>query len=129
MEKKVKSDATAEEKKAPAARKPLGRKAKAPAKLKEVKAKPFDFVGRVESIAAKSGSSGETFEFGLRGRRGVRQTLKLETSDSFSLSIMAPIVTAAHATGAKIGVKVKEPGTAVPQVVAVESRPHLKRDS
>jgi hypothetical protein len=89
----------------------------------------FDFIGKVESIAVSGAAGSETFAFGLRGRRGARQTFRLETAEKFALNVMAPLVTAAHATGAKIGVRVREHGTNMPVVLEVESRPHLgKRD-
>jgi hypothetical protein len=85
----------------------------------------FDFVGRVESLAVRGGASLETFEFGLRGRHGLRQTFRLNTSDSFSLNIIAPIVTAAHANEAKIGVRAVADEGGVHYVTEVASRPKL----
>jgi hypothetical protein len=67
----------------------------------------------------------ETFEFGLRGRHGLRQTFRLNTSDSFSLNIIAPIVTAAHANEAKIGVRAVADEGGVHYVTEVASRPKL----
>ena len=107
--------------------------AKAKAKTKTaIKAKPaktsasgFDFVGRVESLIVKCGSGAEIFEFELRGRNGERHVLRLRTSDSFSLNIMAPIVTAAHATDAKIGVRTAADASGFHYVTEVESRPKL----
>jgi hypothetical protein len=127
VKKKPTTDAAAADAPPAQKQKPAPRKGKVSRKAKDAEVSSFDFIGRVDSIVAKTGSNGGTFEFGLRGRQGLRQTLKLDTSDGFALSIMAPIVTAAHATGAKIGVRILEQGTAVPLVIAVESRPHLKR--
>lgn len=100
-------------------------RAKANVKTKEAPAKLFDFIGKVESIVVKSEAGAETFEFGLRGRHGLRQTLALGTSDAFALNIMAPIVTAAHASDTKIGVRVAPREGGIPQVVEVASRPKL----
>jgi hypothetical protein len=108
---------------------PARRKAAAKAKAKAADGKVFDFIGKVESIVVKTGSGGETFQFGLRGRHGLRQTLALGTSDSFALSIMAPIVTAAHATETKIGVRVAPGQGSIPQVIEVASRPKLAKGS
>lgn len=134
MNKKKKTDeAAAETPSAKTARKPSGREGKVTAKAK-TRAKGstgsgFDFIGKVESIVVKTGAGGESFEFGLRGRHGLRQTLALGTSDSFALNIMAPIVTAAHATESKIGVRVAPGHGSIPQVIEVASRPRLGKDS
>ena len=82
-------------------------------------------MGKVESIVVKSGGEAGSFEFGLRGRHGARQTFRLRTSDSFSLAIIAPIVTAAHANEAKIGVRVAQAEDSGIYVVEVASRPKL----
>lgn len=87
----------------------------------------FDFVGKVESIFVRGGGEAGAFEFGLRGRHGARQTFRLRASDNFALSVMAPIVTAAHATEAKIGVRTAPAEAGEPYVVEVTSRPKLRK--
>lgn len=132
MKKKIKSEtpssvASAGAGKAKAKTPKTAKKGGSPKATKEgaQEAPRFDFIGKVESIAVSGAAGSETFVFGLRGRRGARQTFRLETAENFALSIMAPLVTAAHATGAKIGVRVREHGTIMPLVIEVESRPHL----
>jgi hypothetical protein len=107
------------------------REARSAIKAKASKTKPggFDFIGKVESLVVKGGSSDAVFEFGLRGRHGSRQTFRLKTSDSFSLNIVAPIVTAAHANDAKIGVRVLPEVSDVPYVMEVAIRPKLGKES
>jgi hypothetical protein len=85
----------------------------------------FDFIGKVESLVVKGGSNAGVFEFGLRGRHGSRQTFRLKTDDSFSLNIIAPVVTAAHAREAKIGVRVATDEGGIQYVTEVASRPKL----
>jgi hypothetical protein len=105
------------------ARKPAGAKAKP----KEAGANGFDFVGKVESIVVRGGGEAGAFEFGLRSRHGARQTFRLKASDSFALAVMVPIVTAAHTTEAKIGVRVATAEAGEPYVVEVASRPKLRK--
>lgn len=122
------AEANAAVKKAGAKRSPKG-DVKSSSKSKTKAAKPphdgFDFVGKVESLVVKGGSTGEVFEFGLRGRHGSRQVFRLRTSDSFSLTIIAPIVTAAHATESKIGVRALADEGGTHYVTEVASRPKL----
>ena len=89
---------------------PAKKPARAKAKTKPGESHGYDFVGKVESIVVKGGGEAGAFEFGLRGRHGARQTFRLSASDSFALAVMAPIVTAAHATEVKIGVRVAPAG-------------------
>ena len=89
----------------------------------------FDFIGKVESLVVKGTSRAEVFEFGLRGRHGSRQTFRLKTSDSFSLTVIAPIVMAAHASEAKIGVRAMADEGGIAYVTEVASRPKLGKAS
>lgn len=110
--------------------KPTGRKpARKTVRKKPAEVKHFDFVGKVESIVVKSGGDSDVFEFGLRGRHGSRQTFRLKTSESFVLNVMAPIVTSAHATEAKIGVRITPVEGGIPYVVEVASRPKLLKEA
>lgn len=95
------------------------------AKASKTRSDSFDFVGKVESLIVTGGSGAEAFEFGLRNRNGERQAFRLRTSDSFSMSIMAPIVIAAHAADAKIGVRAAADETGVRYVMEVARRPKL----
>jgi hypothetical protein len=87
----------------------------------------FDFVGKVESLVVKGASDAAVFEFGLRARHGLRKTFRLRTSDSFSLSTIAPVVTAAHAKEAKIGVRAVADEGGILYVTEVASRPKLRK--
>jgi hypothetical protein len=98
-------------------------------KAKPVPPNSFDFIGKVEGIVVKSGADAEVFEFNLRGRDGARQTFRLKASDSFALNIMASIVTAAHATEAKIGVRIAPQEGGIPYVIEVASRPRLGKET
>lgn len=89
--------------------------------------KGFDFIGKVESISVKAGPDGEVFEFGIRGRHGLRQRLQLQLSTHPARTIMASVVTAAHAAETKIGVRVASTEGGIPGIVEVVSRPKLGR--
>lgn len=94
------------------------------AKTKAAKTPEFDFVGKVESIRVQTASGQPPFTFGLKGRNGVRRSFQLTAADSFALNIMAAIVTAAHASDVKVGVRVG----AADEVVEVQSRPRLGKN-
>ncbi|WP_421693706.1 hypothetical protein [Aestuariivirga sp.] len=85
----------------------------------------FDFVGKVESLQVKTGSAPDGFEFGLRGRHGQRKSFRLDLSDPVALNAMTHILVAAHASEAKIGVKVDGSGEGIPQVKELAWRPKL----
>jgi hypothetical protein len=106
---------------------PARKPARAKAKTKPSDAHGYDFVGKVESIVVRGGGEASAFEFGLRGRHGARQTFRLRASDGFALTVMAPIVTAAHATESKIGVRVAPAETGELYVLEVASRPKLRK--
>jgi hypothetical protein len=131
MSNKIEEVTTAAEPSAKATKTRAAKKpARARAKTKKTKtsdAGGYDFVGKVESIVVRGGGDAGAFEFGLRGRHGARQAFKLRTSDSFALAIMAPIVTAAHATETKIGVRVAPAEAGEHYVVEVASRPKLRK--
>lgn len=101
--------------------------ARAKAKTKPGDAHGYDFVGKVESIVVRGGGETGAFEFSLRGRHGARQTFRLRASDNFALTVMVPIVTAAHATESKIGVRVAPAEAGELYVVEVASRPKLRK--
>jgi hypothetical protein len=128
MSKIIEDEAAAAATPAKAAKtRPAEKPARARAKTKTSDAHGYDFVGRVESIIVRGGGEAEAFEFCLRGRHGARQTFRLRATDNFALAVMAPIVTAAHATEAKIGVRVVPAVTGELYVVEVASRPKLRK--
>jgi hypothetical protein len=126
MSKNKAKEAVPADKPARPSRKKPARKA---ARGKPADIRRFDFVGKVESIVVTTGGEADVFEFGLRGRQGARQTFRLKTSESFALNVMAPIVTSAHATEAKIGVRIAPVEGGVPYVVEVASRPKLLKEA
>lgn len=130
LSKKAKEEATGAELLTKAS-KPKAAKTKSSAKTKPKgnATSGFDFVGKVESIAVNSNGEAGSFEFGLRTRHGTRQTLRLRTSDTFALTVMAPIVTAAHATQAKIGVRISPADAGQIYVVEVASQPKLGKSA
>lgn len=65
----------------------------------------FDFVGKVESLSVRSGAGPEGFAFSLRGRHGKRCSFRFDATDAFAANAMAHLVLAAHACGAKLGVR------------------------
>jgi hypothetical protein len=93
-------------------------------KARAVKTPDFDFVGKVESIRVNNAPGQPLFTFGLKGRNGMRRSFQITSTESFALTIMAPIVTAAHAAETKIGVRVGDGG----EVVEVQCRPRLGKN-
>lgn len=107
-------------------------KAAKPARAKTDKpAKPghdFDFVGKVESLAVKSGAGPDGFTFSLRGRHGKRRSFRFDTGDGFAMNAMAHLVLAAHAGGTRLGVRTGAEADGVFIVRELESRPKLGKD-
>lgn len=94
------------------------------AKDKPAKTPAFDFVGKVESIGVKAEAGKLLFTWGLKGRNGLRRTFQIVAAESVVLDAMVSVITAAHATGTKIGIGLG----AGDEVVEVQIRPGLGKN-